>query len=553
MKKLMVTSILVGLVHLGLAAPVLAQQAQIVRVNVIVTNAETNEPLMSMEVRYDEPPIACNGQHGEHVTSRTTREGETAMAFITCTGTATVTVAGGQDFETQQQSLEIEPGQAGYNVFFKLVPRGRVVHIRVQGRNESGELVAVPSATVYDRSGNQLATTDAGGMATARVKEVLGETVTLRAEARNWKQASASYIVGAYHSGSKITRSEDYVNFVLNGEEERAKQEISLQILVQGTEHGKRVAVDHALIYSETGEYLTSTDAGGHAAAIVKVPFGETFRLKAEAHRWNSETVSLLARSETRGAYAGPAGSKYLYQQVKFSLQPATNEVGDLVIEVLDRTTDKPVPAASVHLYKPTGFPGTLMGVETTDHQGEVTFDSRHVESALAGQETRVGVTHGGYEEAVQTVAASLTTTESPRYVAYLKPKTENTKWSGAWFEGPYKIQISGGTGSLGYTELRSDGAGTCCPLVDQSGGNCQVIGSKAICQYHGHYHDSAKDVDYSGHVTLTLSGDTIQYSFTQVAGSIKLSSGQECPDIRQCTALHPGAVFTGYWSRKKP
>lgn len=536
---------------LGSAVPAYAQQAQIVHLYVYVTNSETNEPLMSMAVHYDQPPIACNGYHGGHVVSSTIREGYTQMGFITCTSTATVTVLGGPDFDTQQQTLEIEPGQVGYNLFFKMVPKGRVLHIRVQGRNEKGELVNVASATVFDRNGNQLATTDASGNATARVKEVLGETVSLRAEAPHFKPGTASYIAGAYHSGSKITRSEDYVNFVL-GEEEVTKQEIALQIYVQGTEDGKRVPVEHALIYNENGEYLTSTDARGRAVAVIEAALGETFRLKAAAHRWNSETLSLLARSETQTSYAGPAGSKYLYQQVRFVLQPATNEVGDLVIEVLDRGTDKPVPSAAVRLYKPSGFPGKLVGFETTDHKGEVTFDSRHVESALSGQEARVGVSHGGYEEAVQTIASSLTTAESPRYVVYLKPKTENTKWSGEWFDGPYKIQVNGGSGSLGYTALRSEGAGTCCPLLDQSGGNCQVIGNKAICQYHGHYHDSAKDVDYSGHATLTLSGNYIQYSVTQTAGTIKLATGV-CPDITQCTALHPGANFTGSWTRKKP
>jgi len=60
------------------------------------------------------------------------------------------------------------------------------------------------------------------------------------------------------------------------------------------------------------------------------------------------------------------------------------------------------------------------------------------------------------------------------------------------------------------------------------------------------------KDVTYGGHGTLTLSGDYIQFSFTEVTGSITLSSGQPCPDIAQCTGLHPGATFSGSWTRKK-
>lgn len=552
MKKTLAVSILLGLIQLILVAPVLAQQAQIVHIYVFVTNAETNEPLMSMDVHYDIPPIACNGFHGGHVSNRTTREGEAAMGFITCTGPATVTVVGGPDFETQQQTIEVEPGQVGYNMFFKLVPRGRVVHVRVQGRDDRGQLVPVSSATVYDRNGNELATTNAGGLATARVREVIGETVTLRAEAPHWRGGTASYVVGASEGGSRIARADDYVNFVLNGEEQ-TKQEIALQILVKGRKNGQSVPIEHALIYDENGHYLTSTDARGHAAALVEVSFGETFRIKAEAHRWDSQTLSLLARSETRNAYAGSPGSKYLYQQVAFTLEPATNEVGDLIVEVLDRTTDKPIPAAAVRLYKPSGFPGKLVGSEITDQKGEATFDARQIENALLGQEARVGVTHGGYEEAVQTVAASLTNADEPRYLVYLKPKVENTKWSGSWTSGPYKIQISGGNGSLSYTANRDDGVGGCCPTTDHITGSCTVRGSTATCTENAQYHDSDKDVARTDEVKLQLSGDTIASTSKVKTATIKLSSGQPCPDIAQCTGMHPGAVFSGYWSRAKP
>ncbi len=291
----------------------------------------------------------------------------------------------------------------------------------------------------------------------------MGETVVLQARAPHWPSATGSYVVGASEAGSKLTRSTDYVNFVLNSEES-AEQEIALQIMVFGTKDGGRVPIEHTLIYDESGHFLTSTDSRGHAAALVKEPFGETFRLKAEAQHWGSQTQALLARSETRNSYAGPVGSKYLYQQVRFTLPAATNEIGDLVVQVLNRDNDKPVSGAAVRLYKPTGFPGTLVGVESTNQQGEATFDARHVEQALSGQEARVGVQHGGYSEALQTVAGSLTTAELPRYVVYLKPKNENTKWSGTWYDGPYTMQVSGGTGSLGYTALRSSGVGTCCP-----------------------------------------------------------------------------------------
>ena len=439
--------------------PALAQQAQIVHVYVIVTNRETNDPLNGLTVHYDEPPTACNGMHGNHVTGRTSRPligqpggaGEAAMRFITCTGPATITVDGGSEYNSQTTDLEIAPGQVGYNVFVKLEPKGRVVHIRVQGRSEKGELISV-RALVYDRNGQRIAMTDDEGLATAQVREALGETVTLHAEAPHWRTGTASYIAGAYHSGSRITRSEDYINIVL-GEEEQTTQEIQLSIMVKGTKGESTVPIEHALIYDGEGHYLTATDDRGHAAAIVEAPFGETFRLRAEATRWKTETQTLLARSETKNRYAGPPGSKRLFQQVRFLLEPNPNETGDLIVEVLDRETDKPVAAAAVRLYKPVGYPGTLQASETTNHNGEVRFTSWHMEHAFSANEARVEVTHGGYLDAMQTVVQSLTTSEEPRYVVYLKPKKETPKTSGDTWSGTWTfVGVNGGAVILQQT-----------------------------------------------------------------------------------------------------
>ena len=66
------------------------------------------------------------------------------------------------------------------------------------------------------------------------------------------------------------------------------------------------------------------------------------------------------------------------------------------------------------------------------------------------------------------------------------------------------------------------------------------------------------QEVDRSGHGTLTFirgstrEEDSIQYSFVQDKGKITLGVGT-CPDIDQCTGMHPGAESSGYWSRKKP
>ncbi|MBV9973747.1 MAG: hypothetical protein JO135_10480 [Candidatus Eremiobacteraeota bacterium] len=444
MNKVILALLVLVLTQFGSITPAVSQQIlEIVHVNVIVTNKETNEPMNGLTVLYD-ADSNCNGERHDHVVGRTSRslvgqggaQGEAEISLIACTGPATITVEGGSEFDTQTKEIQIVQGQYRYNVFVQLESKGRVVHIRVQGRSEKGELIPV-RALVYDRNGQRIAMTDEEGLATAQVPEALGETVTLRAEAPHWRSGTASYIAGAYHSGSRITRSEDYVNIVL-GEQEQTKQEIQLSIMVKGTKGENPVPIEHALIYDGEGHYLTSTDARGHAAAIVEAPFGETFRLRAEATRWKSETQTLLARSETKNSYAGRPGSKYLFHQVRFLLEPATNEVNDLIVEVLDRDTDKPVAAASVHLYKPTGFPGLHIAAQTTNHSGEAMFNYSNVEHALLQGEAHVGVTHRGYEDALQTVPVSLTTAELPRYVVYLKPKQPEPAvgkdtWSGTW------------------------------------------------------------------------------------------------------------------------
>jgi hypothetical protein len=142
--------------------------------------------------------------------------------------------------------------------------------------------------------------------------------------------------------------------------------------------------------------------------------------------------------------------------------------------------------------------------------------------------------------------------------------ETPRLNWNGTWYEGPYTMQVSGGFGSVTYTALRDQGQGTCCPLKDQGSGTCAVKGNEATCTWHMLYddipptNDGGKKVDRTGHGTLTFirgstpEEDSIQYTFVQDKGKITLGVGT-CPDIKQCTGMHPGAKSSGYWSRKKP
>lgn len=131
------------------------------------------------------------------------------------------------------------------------------------------------------------------------------------------------------------------------------------------------------------------------------------------------------------------------------------------------------------------------------------------------------------------------------------KPRVQS-KWAGDYSRGSYKVKILGGSGSLSYTFDREDGVGTCCPTIDKGGGECKVVDNVATCDLTADYSDSDKKVHYEGKGTLTYSRLAVDYKFLLTGGSITLTTGT-CPDIKQCTGLHPGTVLEGTWSREKP
>jgi hypothetical protein len=547
------------------AAQTTSPPYQSVRIQVYVFDASNGTAVPGENVYYEE----SGGQYCKGVRplgsqyiggGATGGDGVADFSVEACPGEAVLWVNGGSLFDTKRIAIVISPGQRSYEARIGLTTKNRTrqpsdkydnqnertLHIQVRGRLANGTLVPVHFAGVYDRNGRHILTTDYNGNATAKVLEVMGETVTLHADGSHWREGTGSFIVGA-SEGVRITRNDDYVQIVLNGEGDNLTEEATLDFSVRGKTAKSPTAVHFATIYDAEGRHIATTDYNGRATAHVTAKLGESYIVKVDAgSRWKPASKDVLI-----GAAAG-AGSTVAYNHIAFLLDPA-QAAKELAVEVLNHDTDKPVPAASVTIYKPDHFPGTAVARATTDAHGLAKFDAEEVGSALLNGEARVGAAHGGSKSEVQTLAASLLQGEAPKYVLYIKEKQETTKWSGTWYSGPYTIQISGGTGSLGYQFLRSDGAGGCCPLIDQGGGSCTVRGNVATCTENARYHDSAKDVQRSSDVKLTLSGETISSLAKVKTASITLSSGQPCPDIAQCTGMHPGAEFDGVWTRKKP
>ncbi len=532
-----------------------------VDIKVYVSNVTDGSPIPDVSVFYEELTGGCYkaDRNARYTASAPTNsDGIAEFRFVTCKGPSAVHVLYAADFRSGVREFEIVPGRSSYLITLPLEPKTsqrqepRTLHVQVRGRWANGTLVPVHFAGVYDRQGRHIVTTDYNGNADVQVVEVMGETVTVHADGSHWREGTGSFIVGA-SEGTRMTRNDDYVRVVLNGSGDNLTEEATLNFLVRGKTAKGSTAVHFATIYDAEGHHIATTDYAGRGTARVKAKLGEPYLVKVDGgSRWKSASKEVLI-----GASAG-IGSTVSYNHVNFLLDPA-QAARELTVEVLNHDTDKPVPAATVTIYKPDHFPGTAVARASTNSQGLVTFDAEEVGSALLNGEARVGATHGGSKSAVQTLAASLLEGESPRYVLYLTEKQENTNWSGTWYDGPYTVQISGGSGSLGFTMVRAQGVGTCCPLIDQGGGSCTVQGATAGCKWHLHYHDSDKDVERGGHGTLRLnhysggSGDSISVHFVQDTGTITLASGQPCPDIARCTGMHPGAVWDSSFSKEKP
>ncbi len=484
--------------------------------------------------------------------------GVASFTFLTFPGTWEVKIFGGSLFTTFTDTFEITAGQANYEIYADLEPKGqrsslpsnkylnqqgRLVHIRVVG-SKRGKEVPVPNAAIFDNSGSKIATTGANGAAVVKHKEAIGETVTLRAEPPatpgsepEWQPGSASFIVGAVEKGLRTTRSEDYVTIVL-GSSGQTSEKHPLDVTVRGMKNGKRMRIANASILDAEGHKLGTTDSLGQATVIVEVPLGETYSVKAEAKHWKPASETLQS-----GMMQSGVTPTYAHETVEFMLQPA-QETCTLTVEVLDRTTDKPLSGATVTLYKPNKFPGTEIDRTSTNDAGEATFDAESLDRAMLNGAARIEATYTGHKPSVETVSENLTTGESPRYVVYL---TEiQSIWSGTWRSLDYTMGVYGGGGSIGYKYRKDNGQ-------DEGQGNCSVKGNVATCKWAGHWHDADKDINRQGTATMKISGDAIEIEQIEGNDSYDFHPPSLCQsDPAPCTEMHKGKIFTGTYIRKK-
>lgn len=338
----------------------------------------------------------------------------------------------GGSFKAMREIITIVPGKLSYAFAYSLprtanrinytppkpVQQGeRALTIRVRGRLANGQIVPVHYATIYSAKGDSpIATTNYDGLVQVRHNVPLGETMTLRAEATKWRTASSSFIAGASEGGTGLTRADDYINFMLNGSGRGVDENIELFVRVVGrTSDGTTVPVRYATIYDAAGQKLVMTGYDGRG--VVKRPFSreENHVLTAEANHWKTGTTSFIV-GEAQEA------RKSVTFVLESDATPAPEAKRPLTVHVLDRTTDKPIPAARVTLFKPVNFPGTAISTRNSDAGGEVVFDGASVGQAQVDGASRVGASAVGYETTAQTVAASFTTGGGGTYTLYLKP-----------------------------------------------------------------------------------------------------------------------------------
>jgi hypothetical protein len=550
--------------QLGYTIPAYAQGGQQqIHVRVYVGNSRNGSAVPSARVYFEEQrTVPC--PTGAGGSAETGPDGVADIYVTACAAIAEIWVSRMQNFPGGGAGfVHIVSGQSFYQWRLSMTPENapaveeRTLHIRVRGRDANGNLVPVHFATVYDEQGTHVATTDYNGMATAHTRDAMGETVRMRADGGSkWGESTSSFIVGASEGGTTLTRADDYINFVMKGTGEENAEDVELSITVVGQGSSGRVPVHNASVYDGEGRHLVTTGYDGKASVRIKVPAnGEPYTIKVDAgSRWKPASKEI---------FGGPRGSNGTVpfnltgaRAVTVVLEPGT-AAKELTVEVLNHDTDKPVPSATVTLYKPNHFPGTAVAHAETDSEGLATFSSDQVDEAMLNGSAHVGATHGGSKSSVQTLSNQLLEGESPKYLLYLTETEVKTKWSGIWYQGPYTIQVSGGNGSLSFTALRESDLGTCCPTIDQGSGSCTVKGNVATCTAQGHFHNSASDIWHTDHTILTYEGDYVDVKAHVVSSREKTDQYHPCPtsgpEMSKCTSLYEGNTLTGTWTRQKP
>ncbi len=357
-------------------------------------------------------------------------------------GAWTVEVYGGSLFENASTTLVIQPGRTNYEVSLPMkpatgrsvtrdlpaIPPGqRALYIRVQGRTPNGNLVPVRYAEIYVGE-KAVVMTGYDGTAVVWHNVPLGEMYTLRAEANRWEPATASFIAGAAQSGSRMTRADDYVNFVLNSNEPPGQHDVAIR--VQGRKpNGSLVPVHYAVVYDAHGQEVVMTGYDGTAVAkVYDLPVGDSYQLRAEANHWKTGTETVTVGEAQSGRLT--SGNDH----VAFVLDAEGGaEAAPLTVEVLDHGTDKPIAGATVTLYKPTHFPGTAIARGTTNASGETAFDAESIARASLQGEARVGATQGDYSPNTQSVSAGQLANGAARFVVFLRHKPSGFDLSGQW------------------------------------------------------------------------------------------------------------------------
>lgn len=447
--KALVFVLLVG--QLAWSIPANAAGPQMwVHLRIYVYNSKDGSPIPGQIVDFDQNRTAACPT-GASKSAETGSDGVAEMYVYACVSpdSADVTVSegiheAGRALFSGHRFVTITRGVTNYEVRLatsvrednpnynsnKYLNQDRVLHIRVVGK-VGKQLLPVHYAEIFDQQGKRIAVTNWQGTATVKHKEVVGETVTLRAVPENmpanwkegWEPASASFIVGASEGTVRTTIPEDHITIVLNGNNSNVEKH-PLDVKVLGSKPERTnvrcrcVRVAGARILDEQGHLLGVTDSAGRATVTVEVPLGEEYTVKAEAKHWIAASERLQSGSSGQAGVLGI--STYAHEHVDFMLQPNTSERESLTVEVLDRETDKPIGGAAVTLYKPDRFPGTEVATTDTDAEGNGTFDAEEADRATLNSEARVGVKHSNYEPAVQTVSAG-----SGHYIVFLKEKKE--------------------------------------------------------------------------------------------------------------------------------
>lgn len=416
------------------------------RVVVHVTNASNGTAVPGRNVYLvREAGWQGSGTNSTFEAGETDVEGTAVITGALLPGAWIVEVYGGLLFDYAMATIHVTPGQSAYEVSLPMKPSSgrwrsrdlpvrppgeRALYIRVQGKLPNGKIVPVKYAAIYTPQDREIVMTGADGTAVIWHRVPLGEMLTLRAEANHWEDGTASFIAGASESGSRMTRADDYINFMLNSTEPPGKHTLSIR--VQGRKNGKLVPVHYAMISDSQGHEVVMTGADGTAVAhVYDLPVGEQYQLHAEANHWKpgTETVTTGASQNTRLT----SGNDF----VNFVLEPEESEIGGrtLLAEVLDHDTDKPISGATVTLYKPNRFPGKAVARGTTDANGHLLFNSEMIGRAQLQGQARLGATHGGYAPNVQDVSAEQLGAGEHRFVLFLRQRKQASGFdlSGPW------------------------------------------------------------------------------------------------------------------------